>query len=345
MKNKPIAYIIRYTFLAAFCLIAAACVHIYPEEGKEVDPTEIELTFELSTDPSVTSSSVLSKSGLSHRYVKFAIELYEDGYNGEPVFRREMTVPATESGAASVRFTECVHAGEYRLAAFAAYAENEDGSGCLYDISSLGNIVYASDTYTGSTDLKECYDLRMDINLPHDEWFASKTVSGILEPPVGRVEIISEDVADFVAKVEAHTAAADEDFWQTYEVKWDYALYFPVGYNVFTGVPNLADTGVGFTSEIVLLNDKEALMGYDYVFVNGERTEVNISLKLYEKATGELLNTYSGLSAEILKGETTVIRGDFLTTEKGSGIGIDPGFDGSIDITLPDRTNILKSRE
>ena len=55
-----------------------------------------------------------------------------------------------------------------------------------------------------------------------------------------------------------------------------------------------------------------------------------------DKETGEILNSYSGLTAEINKGETSVIRGDFLTTSNKSGIGIDTGFEDEINIQLPD---------
>ena len=68
MKN-----FIRLALIAAALVPLAACVHEYPEEGKEIDPTEIGLTLELSTDPSITSASVFSKSGETAPYVYFVI--------------------------------------------------------------------------------------------------------------------------------------------------------------------------------------------------------------------------------------------------------------------------------
>lgn len=333
MKN-----FIRLALIAAALVPLAACVHEYPEEGKEIDPTEIGLTLELSTDPSITSASVFSKSGETAPYVYFVIELYKDDYTGEPAVRHEEGAIRNSDGSASLTVTVPVHAGKYRLAAFAACVEDETGSGCIYNLDDLGNISFASGEYAGSTALKECYDLRMDIDLSNSEWHSEETVSGVLSAPVGRLEIISEDAADFVTKLQTSVgqAANDETFWEDYELRWDYALYSPVGYNVFTGMPEDSETGIGFRSDIFPLNENEVLMGYDYIFVNGEKAGVNITLGLYERATGNLLNTYSGLTADIFRGETTVIRGDFLTTNQGSGIGIDPGFDGDIDITLPD---------
>ena len=328
--------LIPAAMLTAMLPPATSCIHEYPEQGKEVDPTEIVLHIELSTDPSVSTASAIPKSE-SDNDIFFIIELYQDDYGGVPVFRREISAPKDENGSASVSLTEHVHAGDYHLVAFAAGTDGTDGASCLYDMSDLSNIVYASDSYPGPTDLKECYDLRMDINLPHDEWFAEKHISGLMESPMGRVEIISEDADGLEERIMemTHAHVADEDFLASYEIQWEYALYFPTGYNALTGVPNKAETGIGFKSDILPLSDNEVLLGYDYVFVNGDYTEVNITLRLYDKVSGEMLNGYSGLEAEIYKGKTTVIRGMFLTTENGSGISIDTGFDGSIDITLP----------
>ena len=303
-KETIISNTVLFAAFTAMSLLAmTACVKEYPEDGHAVDPTEIELTIELSTDPSVTAASAVSKSMSSAGYAYFVIELYKDEFGGDTVFRREISAPVAESGTASVTLTEKVHAGTYRLAAFAARTESEDGSGCVYDLS-------------------------------HDKWFGSDSVSGILTAPVGRVEVISEDAPEFIDKNGFRAMAAEDDFWQNYEVRWEYAMYFPTGYNVLTGQPNKSETGVGFVSDLIHLENDEVLMGYDYVFVNGDNTEVSITLSLYDRTTGECINTYSGLNAGIYKGQTTVIRGKYLTTEKKPGVNLDPDFEGEINIDL-----------
>ena len=334
-KETIISNTVLFAAFTAMSLLAmTACVKEYPEDGHAMDPTEIELTIELSTDPSVTAASAVSKSMSSAGYAYFVIELYKDEFGGDTVFRREISAPVAESGTASVTLTEKVHAGTYRLAAFAARTESEDGSGCVYDLSDLSNIVFSENGNAGSCPMKECYDLRMDIELAHDKWFGSDSVSGILTAPVGRVEVISEDAPEFIDKNGFRAMAAEDDFWQNYEVRWEYAMYFPTGYNVLTGQPNKSETGVGFVSDLIPLENDEVLMGYDYVFVNGDNTEVSITLSLYDRTTGECINTYSGLNAGIYKGQTTVIRGKYLTTEKKPGVNLDPDFEGEINIDL-----------
>lgn len=38
----------------------------------------------------------------------------------------------------------------------------------------------------------------------------------------------------------------------------------------------------------------------------------------------------------IVRGKLTTVRDEFLTRDYAPGIGIDPGFDGEIDIVIPD---------
>lgn len=330
----------------AVLVFVPSCVHEYPIPGQEVDPTIINLTIELSTDPSITAASVFSKSEDLAPYVQFIVEFYyrdpnNGGYVGEALDRWTQVVPKDEHGIARASFEGTYHAGAYRMAAFATHVLDEQGTGIAYNVSDLGAITYLSETYEGSTDIKECYDARADIDLSPAKWFADTTISAVLSSPMGRVEVVSEDAKQFVTKLlgmsaEVDLVAQNQEFWDGYEVRWDYSLYFPTGYNVLSGQANRADLGIWFNTGITTLSDEEALLGYDYVFVNGESTSIGITLRVYDVTTGTLLNTYGGLMGDIYKGETTVIRGNFLTTEQGSGIGIDPGFTDTINIVLPD---------
>ena len=48
------------------------------------------------------------------------------------------------------------------------------------------------------------------------------------------------------------------------------------------------------------------------------------------------LNRIEGIDVPIVRGKLTTIRDEFLTRDYAPGIGIDPGFDGDINITIPD---------
>lgn len=314
-------------------MTAVSCVHEYPE-GPGVDPTMIVVNIDLTTDPATAGTYTAGRSD-DEGCMYFVMEIYEDDFTGEPVSRLEAGAHRGDDGSSSVRFTDTLHAGSYKVAAFAVCTEDMQGSEAVYDMSDLSRIVY-EDTYSGSLSLKECWEARFDLDISSDEWFTTMDVAQTMHSPMGRVEAISTDADRFMHNMLQDLPEADtEGFWDRYTVRWDYALYFPTGYNVLTGLPNKAETAIYFTSVITPVTEDEVLLGYDYVFVNGESTTVNITLTVMD-AEGEVVNSYSGLEARILKGQTTVLRGTYLTEDRGSGVGIDPGFDGTIDITLPD---------
>lgn len=333
---------LAFAATAATALLSS-CVHEYPE-SPAADPTEIKVNITLDTEPAITRGSVLAGTKSEESpCMYFIVEIYRDRLEGEPVVRREFGAHRTDDGSSSVQFTETLHAGNYKAVAFAVCTKDISGTGCVYNTGDLSRITFSDTEYRGSTDLKECYDARFDIDLSGDKWYQTVDIRHTLTCPMGRLEIVSEDAEEFLTKVQASTAGQagtppsldSEDYWQEYYVRWDYVLYFPVGYNVFTGLPNKAETQISFSSDITPLSDDEVLLGYDYVFVNGDETSVSVTLTLFNRDK-EKLNTYSNLPATLYKGETTVIRGDYLTQNRGSGIGIDPGFDGDIEITLPD---------
>lgn len=330
IKHPELTSALIFCLALTAMLLSTACIREYPEEGMEVDPTEIQLTLELSTAPPISASAASD-------YVYFVVELYEDQADPEPIFRYAKGAARNSSCTASVSVTTSIHAGGYTLAAFAVNCSDSTGSDSVYELSDLRNITFKDGEYPGSTPLKECYSLTMPVNLPYEVWFASDTVREELTAPVGRLEVISEDAAEFASTYisgQNPAPALSDEIMDNYELRWSYDLYSPVGFNAVTGLPNKAETGVGFVTDLTPLSGEEMLLGYDYVFVNGESTTVSFTLSLYDKTSGETLNTYGGIEAEIFKGKTTTLRGNFLTVDREPGVSIDTEFDGDIDVTL-----------
>lgn len=121
----------------------------------------------------------------------------------------------------------------------------------------------------------------------------------------------------------------------TIRVQVDYAGYFPSGFNAYTNKPNDARTGMWFECNMTPLTNKEAHLASDYIFVNGSESAVKVDLTIRD-SEGNLLNRIEGIDVPIVRGKLTTIRDEFLTRDYAPGIGIDPGFDGDINITIPD---------
>ncbi len=319
---------ILLTALTALC--TAACVHEYPENGGE-DPTRIETTIRLTTCPEFTHSSFIGSRNEAE-YIYFIVEIYKDDYTGKPVIRKEVGADRNFDASATLEFTEFLNAGNYKVVAWAVCADEADGSGKLFSTDDLSNIGYL-DAYRGNDDRKECYEVRFDMPISSNDWYSRQTYDRNMYCPMGSVEVISTDVNEFFRRVAALRSDAT---WEDYIIKWMYGMYFPVGYNVYTGRPNKAETQVGFVSDITQQNENEASLGFDYIFVNGEESQVTLTLLLYDRKTEKLLNVYADIPVHLQRGKTTIIRGEYLTNRKDSGAVIDPDFEGDIDIVLPD---------
>lgn len=330
------------TTVALAALLSVACVHEYPDDAG-TDPTAIQTQITLKTQTTFTHSSILAREREDYGHMYFVVELHDEEFGDTPLLRREVGVPRTADGSATITLNETLHAGNYKCIAYAAPAQEADGSGRIFSLRDLEAISHEGE-YPGSTDAKECYEIRFDLSLSADRWFDSYESTHLLESPMGSIEVISADAEEFIkleiARLESQRqqqggkSRADWQ-WSDYYVVWSFNMYHPVGYNAYTGLPNKAEQEISFRSEITPQNEQEASLGFDYVFVNGAQSQVNLTLRIYDK-DDTLLNVYSGIEVPIERGKTTIVRGEYLTNRKESGIGIDPEFDGDITIVLPD---------
>ncbi|MBP3317427.1 MAG: FimB/Mfa2 family fimbrial subunit [Alistipes sp.] len=81
-----------------------------------------------------------------------------------------------------------------------------------------------------------------------------------------------------------------------------------------------------FSSTLTKISDTEAELGFDYVFVNGDASAVNVSVDIYDK-DGTLLSTTDAFKVPISRSKLTTVRSKFLTSEASGGVGINPGFE------------------
>lgn len=118
---------------------------------------------------------------------------------------------------------------------------------------------------------------------------------------------------------------------EDYKVVFYYTSFLPVEYNVLTQKPTDAKTGMKFTSSLKPLNEDEALIGFDYVLVNGTESSVSVQVALYDPE-GKMLSLSNPVTVPIVRGKVTTVRGRFLTLATGSGIGVNPGFEGEYNL-------------
>lgn len=318
--------IICSAFVTLFAL--CSCVHEYPD-GEGIDPTVIDVNLKLKTSTPLSSSFYEPSHGLP--YMWFVVEIYKDDFKGAPVFKKGIGVKKDDNGIATLEIpSRPLHAGKYKVVAWAMASEKDNGQGLGFSFDDLASITYPNGYY-GSSNKKECYESRFSMDLADKGWFASAEYEETLKTPMAAVQVISTDADVFLQNLARNENVQFSDF----SIRWRYGLYSITGYDAKKGIPNKSETGILFTAPIKRLDKTDALLGFDYLFVNGEKSQITLSLDVIDNQTGKVINTFDGITVPLEKGKVTTIKGYYLTTSHNAGTGINPGFNGEINITLP----------
>lgn len=253
------------------------------------------------------------------------VAAYAQGINGslsaEPVARQTVTFNAAGQS------TECrmvLPSGRYRILAWADHVDAGTTADKYYNTSNLGDITFLG-KYDGNNDYRNAYaggaNLEFSVLLGDTTTVVRQPLS--LRSIMGKVKFISTDYNAYVEK------------GQNLRVLVAYNGFLPNHYSLTRGVPFDATTGVSFLSpmtEVSTSGDGQATLGYDYVMVNGEESSVTMTIGLYDDE-GKLVGTSGSLNVPIKRGGISIVKGHFLTkTSSGGGVGIDPSFDGDINI-------------
>ena len=102
---------------------------------------------------------------------------------------------------------------------------------------------------------------------------------------------------------------------------------------MFINRPADSWTGVIYDSTIRAVNDDEAEVAFDYVFVNGSETAVTVAMEVYD-LDDNLLARIPAFDVPLKRSKLTIVKGDFLTTRAGGEIGISPDFEGDFNIEI-----------
>lgn len=339
----------------AFCLLTLTgciCSVLETPENGGIDPTLIRVSLTLRADTTIepyravkSLSDAPSGDSLDMRCI---VEVFKDNIGGELVERRIVGCDPSPDGNPVVTMPLELHAGRYYVVSWLDYVDDGSVADKYYKAASL-SAIHIPDTseYVGDEERKEAYTGREELDLTryYNIWQADMACEMRLETPAARIEFIATDYDKLIEKTASssemrHFSRAgvpytgEVDLSQI-QVSVLYAGYFPSGYNAYAGKPNDAALGVSFDCTARPLSDTEMRLAGDHVFVNGSESAVTVNLQVKDR-NGVLLNEVEGVRVPVVRGKLTTIRGDFLTRSFSSGIGIDPGFDGEINVVIPD---------
>ena len=214
--------------------------------------------------------------------------------------------------------------GDYRLLAWADWVDHGSATDKYYTTSNLGDITFLG-RYEGNNDYRNAYSGNAAVSFKVKQGDTTTVVREqlSLRSIMGKVRFVATDYNEYLEK------------GQNLRVLVAYTGFLPNRYSVPRGVPFDATTGVSYLSSITETStegDGTATLGWDYVMVNGDESSVTMALGLYNDE-GNLVGQSSTLNVPIKRGGITIVKDQFLTkTAGGGGIGIDPSFDGDINI-------------
>ncbi len=235
--------------------------------------------------------------------------------------------------------------GDYRIMVWSDLSESRYFSS-FYEPANFAKIVLQGE-HPANTDYRDAFSGKQQISLTSD--FMERkpdTLDIAMHRPLGKFEFITTDVVEFIRKEVLRLASrgdlvydADDDLSRLINIK-DYSIMFhyvgfmPCAYSVLTDMAVDSATGVSFSSDLSRLNDKEASIGFDYVFLNNTETAVTIKIGVLDKE-GTLLTLSDPIVVPMKRDHNTILRGTFITTQASGGISINPEFDGDFNLIIP----------
>lgn len=235
------------------------------------------------------------------------------------------TLPCTKQADGSYLAELSLLEGDYDLRLWT------DWNGDYYATEDLTAVTVRTENYTAGTitDTKDAYYATATISV------SESTEETAIAPtrPFARYRLVATDVEAYVKLMEKENYPPIENL----EVRIGYEDFFPTGFDVMTGKPNDALTGIFYTTVPVGADgfDKaEALqVGGDFVLTNGEESFVTATVEIIDRTTGETVSHTAGVKIPYRRGHLTTVTGHFLTAGKTTGgVQIDTGWGDEIVI-------------
>ena len=231
--------------------------------------------------------------------------------------------------------------GNYNIMVWSDLVQKE-GDDHFHDAGNFAEIRLQGE-HKGNNDYRDAFrgtgSIALEASIKEQK---TDTLEITMQRPLAKFEFITNDLKEFLdkeieyLKQEATTRGenaptrVDTD---KYKVVFHYSGYMPNAYNMNTDKPVDSATGVMFESKLGILNDNEASLGFDYVFVNGKEAGVSVQIGLYDGENRQIALS-DPIDVSLRRSHHTILRGSFLMQQATGGIVINPEFDGNHNIVI-----------
>lgn len=327
-------------------LLCPACksIHEFPEETG-VDPSFIDVNLSLAIDMKLNDEDPITqtyRNMLGDDYdIRYIVEIYKvsDSYAetvGNLVKRIEkIEQTIIENGIYEIDEDIHLHAGVYSVMVWVDFIKKGTSQDYYYNTSNLHEIRInlIDGKYNGYDVTKDAFSAQKNMDLiPYAN---DRFVQYSMEIPVERPFAVYQVITTDIAKYKADYSSKPYSSIRPTLTNASYGLYFPMGYNVYYGVPDDFRANVSFTHDVVeTVEGEKAIVASDYVFVDEKDTFYYLSFSI-NNAEEKLITTVKDIKINLERNRLTIVKGEFLTRDIDDGeIGIDPGFDGE-EIVVP----------
>lgn len=231
--------------------------------------------------------------------------------------------------------------GDYNVMVWSDLVQ-KNGEEYFHDASNFAEISLQG-AHRANTDYRDAFRGTAGISLVSDIVDRPPySLEIVMQRPLAKFEFITTDLQEFINKEIEYLkkeAATKGEIPPTkvntddYKVVCHYSGYMPDTYNMNTDKPVDSRMGVSFTSRLDILNENEASLGFDYVFVNGKEAGVSVQIGLYDMKDRQIALS-DPIDVSLQRSHHTIIKGSFLMRQATGGIVINPEFDGNHNIII-----------
>ena len=248
--------------------------------------------------------------------------------------------------------------GNYDIVVWADFVEQGSTADKYYNTERF-DYIYVFNELEPCNDYRDAFVGYSRIELTKESRAEAQLVP--MERPMAKYRFISNDLETFISRMlekkkqemsrnEEETKGEGEDTkgenddtkgdtkvqidLEDYYVVFTYTSYVNTTFNALLNIPASPSQCLSYNSEIHKINESEAELGFDYIFVNGVDTKVWVSVSVLEKDTNYEIARVNEFLVDLSRSKLTEVRGAFLTTQQSGGVGIEPGFDDEFTVEI-----------
>ncbi len=332
------------------CSLHSCNVHQWPEHP--IPKVDVNLSLSFDTDMPLLAvidrMSTMASTNPDDYDVRYRINAYRIQNNGtlstEPA--AEWIFSRPEITVLDYNTTVYIEPGNYRFHAWVDYVDNNTTDDKFYSTNNFSGIriINVEGKHVGNNDFRDAFIGSTDVLVEPEYELDLPPVEAHIDMgrPLAKFNFITTDLDEFVTRVlemraqqaeangtplpESELRPSSVDLSE-FRINIRYAGFMPCEFNIFRDMPVDSDVNVNFNSNILQINNTEAMIGFDYVFVNGQQSKILVSISVYDQ-NDKLLSQVPNIEVPLERSKLTTIRSRFMTESAQGGVGINAEFDG-----------------